>query len=143
MQGIWLILDSLIAVLALVLGFILHKWISDRKIGEASSRAERIVQDAERDAVNRLKSADLEAKEVGLKARTAVEAETRQRENKIQQIEQRVISKEEELARKLDQLERRLTESGTKDRELTGREKTVGEKESRLAVALDEQRRKL
>ena len=143
MQGIWLILDSLIAVLALVLGFILHKWISDRKIGEASSRAERIVQDAERDAANRLKSADLEAKEAGLKARTAVEAETRQRENRIQQIEQRVLSKEEELARKLDQLERRLTESGTKDRELTGREKAVGEKESRLAVALDEQRRKL
>ncbi len=44
MQGIWLILDSLIAVLALVLGFILHKWISDRKVGDASSRAERIVQ---------------------------------------------------------------------------------------------------
>ena len=61
----------------------------------------------------------------------------------MQQIEQRVLSKEEEIARKLDQLERRLTESGTKDRELTGREKTVGEKESRLAVALDEQRRKL
>src|SRR5712691_8183067 len=143
MQGIWLILDSLIAVLALVLGFILHKWISDRKVGDASSRAERIVQDAERDAANRLKSADLEAQEAGLKARTAVEAETRQRENKIQQIEQRVLSKEEELARKLDQLERRLTESGTKDRELIGRERTIGEKESRLAVALDEQRRKL
>src|SRR5256712_7717223 len=143
MQGIWLILDSLIAVLALVLGFILHKWISDRKVGDASSRAERIVQDAERDGANRLKSADLEAQEAGLKARTTVEAETRQRENRIQQIEQRVLSKEEELARKLDQLERRLIESGTKDRELIGREKTVGEKESRLAVALDEQRRKL
>src|SRR5256712_6779398 len=143
MQGIWLILDSIVAVLSLVLGFILHKWISDRKVREASSRAERIVQDAERDAANRLKSADLEAKEAGLKARTAVDADTRQRENRIHQVEQRVLSKEEELARKLDQLERRLTESGTKDRELTGREKTVGEKESRLAVALDEQRRKL
>ena len=53
MQGIWLILDSLIAVLALVLGFILHKWISDRKVGDASNRAERIIQDAERDAASR------------------------------------------------------------------------------------------
>src|SRR5438876_714579 len=123
MQGIWPILDSLIAVLALVLGFILHKWISDRKIGDASARAERIVQDAERDAANRLKSADLEAQEAGLKARTTVEAETRQREGKITQIEQRVLSKEEELARKLDQLDRRLNESSTKDRELAGRER--------------------
>src|SRR5207249_1909091 len=143
MQGIWLILDSLIAVLALVLGFILHKWISDRKVGDASNRAERIIQDAERDAANRRKTADLESQETALKARTAFEAESRTREISIQQMEQRVLSKEEELARKLDQLDRRLTESGAKDRDLAAREKTIGEKEGRLAIALDEQRRKL
>jgi len=143
MQGIWLIADSIIAVLALVLGFILHKWISERKIGDASTQAERIIRDAERDAANRLKTAELEGKEAALKARTQLEEESRHREGKIQQIEQRVLSKEEELARKLDQLERRLNESTSKDRELIGREKAVGEKEGRLAVALDEQRRKL
>src|SRR3989441_12138328 len=61
----------------------------------------------------------------------------------IQQIEQRVVSKEEDLARKLDQLERRLTESATKDRDLITREKVLGEKEGRLASALEEQKRKL
>jgi ribonuclease Y len=125
MQGIWLILDSLIAVLALVLGFILHKWISERRLGDAARQAERIVQDAERDASNRLKSAELETKEAALKSRTAAEADARER------------------ASKLDQLERRLGESSTKDRELVGREKAVSEKESRLAVAMEEQRRKL
>src|SRR5499425_822957 len=143
MQGIWLIADSIIAVLALVIGFVLHKWISERKTGDAATQAQRIVHEAERDAANRLKTADLEAKEAALKSRASFEEETRQRENKIQQIEQRVLSKEEELARKLDQLERRLNDSVAKERELTGREKSVGEKESRLAVALDEQRRKL
>jgi ribonucrease Y len=143
MQGIWLIADSIIAVLALVLGFILHKWISERKTGDAATQAERIVHEAEREATNRVKTAELEVKEAALKARSAFEEETRQREGKIQQIEQRVLSKEEELARKLDQLERRLNESVAKERELTGREKTVGDKEGRLAVALDEQRRKL
>ena len=143
MQGIWLIADSIIAVLALVLGFILHKWISERKIGDAASQAERIVHEAEREAANRVKTAELEVKEAALKARSTFEEETRQREGKIQAIEQRVLSKEEELARKLDQLERRLNESVSKERELTGREKTMGEKESRLASALDEQRRKL
>jgi ribonucrease Y len=143
MQGIWLIADSIIAVLALVLGFILHKWISERKIGDASSQAQRLIHEAEREAANRVKTAELEVKEAALKARSTFEDETRQREGKIQQIEQRVLSKEEELARKLDQLERRLNESISKERELTGREKTIGEKESRLASALDEQRRKL
>src|SRR5947209_13548275 len=143
MQGIWLIADSIIAVLALVLGFILHKWISERKTGDAASQAQRIVLEAERDAANRVKAAELEVKEAALKARSTFEKDTGQGERKIQQIEQRVLSKEEELARKLDQLERRLNESISKERELTGREKTMGEKESRLASALDEQRRKL
>jgi ribonucrease Y len=143
MQGVWIVLDSFIAVLALVLGFILHKWISDRKLGDAGQRAQRIVNDAERDAQTRRKTAELEVKETALKARTEIEAEARARESKVQQLEQRVLSKEEELARKLDQLERRLTESATKDRELVTREKSVGDKESRLASALDEQRRKL
>jgi ribonuclease Y len=143
MQGIWLILDSIIAVLALVLGFILHKWISERKIGDASRQAQRLVDEAERDAANRLKAAELEVKEATLKSRAAFEDETRQREGKIQQIEQRVLSKEEELARKLDQLERRLNESVSKERDLTNRERSVTDKESRLASALDEQRRKL
>src|SRR5215813_8908752 len=82
MQGIWLIADSIIAVLALVIGFVLHKWISERKLGDASSRAERIIQDAERDAANRVKSADLEVKEAALKARSAAETEARQRESR-------------------------------------------------------------
>src|SRR4030095_15737333 len=142
MQGIWLILDSIIAVFALVLGFVLHKWISERKLGDASSRAERIIQDAERDAANRLKSADLEVKEAALKARSAAEADARQRESKIQQVEQRVVAKDEELTRKLDQLERRLSEASKKGRELAGREKAVTDKEGRLAHSLDEKRRK-
>jgi ribonuclease Y len=143
MQGIWLIADSIIAVLALVLGFILHKWISERKTGDATAQAQRIVQEAEREAANRVKTAELEVKEAALKSRAAFEDETRQREGKIQQIEQRVLSKEEELARKLEQLERRLNESVSKERDLSGREKAIGEKEGRLASALDEQRRKL
>ncbi|MBI1964022.1 MAG: DUF3552 domain-containing protein, partial [Candidatus Rokubacteria bacterium] len=143
MQGIWLILDSFIAVLALVVGFFLHKIFSDRKIGEATTRAERIVQDAEREAANRTKQADLAAQEASLKARTVFEEDARRRQREIEQIEQRVLAREEELARKLEQMERRLNEIGAKEREVAGREKTVAEQEGRLALALEEQRRKL
>src|SRR5437899_10322498 len=140
MQGIWLIADSIIAVLALVLGFILHKWSSERKTGDAASQAQRIVLEAERDAANRVKAAELEVKEAARKARSTFEEETRQREGKIQAIEQRVLSKEEELARKLDQLERRLNDSASKGREITGRAQTIGASESRLASAIAEPR---
>src|SRR5438445_420695 len=117
MQEVWLSLDAIFGIIGLVVGFVLHKWFTERKIGDAQSRAEALVQDAVRDAETRRKTAELEAKETALKARTIFEDETRRREREIQQIEQRVLSKEEDLARKLDQLERRLTESATKGRD--------------------------
>jgi ribonuclease Y len=143
MQGVWLILDSVIAVLALLIGFLLHKWFSERKIGEATARAEAIVRDAEREADTRKRTAELEAKEAALKARTALEEESRRREREIQQLEQRVVAKEEELARRLEQMERRLAESAARDREVAARDRAVAEKEARLAGALEEQRRRL
>src|SRR2546422_311650 len=143
MQGVWLSLDAIFAIVGLVVGFVLYKWFSERKIGEARARAETIVREAERDADNRRKTADLDAKEAALKARSATEEETRRRQREIEQIEQRVLAKEEGLARKLDQLERRLTEFAAKERDLGAREKALGEKEGRLATALEEQKRKL
>src|SRR5436309_1787634 len=143
MQGVWLSLDAIFAIVGLVVGFVLYKWFSERKIGEARARAETLVREAERDADNRRKTADLDAKEAALKARSASEEEARRRQREIEQIEQRVLTKEEGLARKLDQLERRLTEFAAKERDLGAREKALGEKEGRLATALEEQKRKL
>jgi ribonuclease Y len=143
MQEVWFSLDAIFGLIGLVLGFALHKWFSERRIGEAQTRADAIVRDAVRDAETHRKTADLDTKENALKARAALEEETRRRQREIQQIEQRIFGKEEELAKKLDQLERRLTESAAKDRDLATRETALGAKEGRLASALEEQKRKL
>src|SRR5437899_31898 len=141
-QPLWLLLP-VVAIVALLVGFVLQKLISERKLGEAGARATRIVGDAESDAEARHRSAELEAKEIVLKARGEFEHEVRRREREIQQIEQRILGKEEQLARKLDDIERRLFEYTSKDRSLTDREKSIAEKEGKLTQAFDEQRRKL
>jgi ribonucrease Y len=142
MQG-FAILDAVLAVLALVVGVFLHKWFSDRKIGEASAVAKRILDTAEREADSHRRAKELEAKEAALKAREEFETEVRRRDREMQQIEQRVLAKEEELARKLDQMERRLTEYTDRERGLGTREKVILDKENRLSVAAEDQRRKL
>ena len=139
---------TIVAVLVLVcvaavLGFLVQKWATDKRIGAASVSAERILADAARDAQSRIKAAELEAKEAPLKARSDFETEVRKRERDIEQIEQRIITKEEQLARKLDDLERRLSDQAAKDRDAVARERRLAERESGLASALDEQRRKL
>jgi ribonuclease Y len=135
--------DSIVAVLALLVGVLLHKWFNDRRVGEAGAVARRIVEQAERDAQATKRTAELESKEAALKLRTEIEADARRRDREVQQIEQRVLAKEEELARKLDQMERRLGELTDKDRALTTREKGLVDKEQRVAAAAEEQRRRL
>ena len=142
MQGMP-ILDAVIAVVALVVGFLLHKSITDRKIGEASATAKRIVDAAQRDADAVHRTREVEGKEAALKLRTEFESEVRRREREMQQMEQRVLAKEEELARKLDQMERKLNDYTEKERGLGAREKVILDKENRLSIAMDEQRHKL
>jgi ribonuclease Y len=142
-QGFWLVIDSAIAVVALLIGFVLHKWATDKRLGEAGVRAQRIVDDATREAETRKRASELEVRESSLKARTEFETETRRREREIQQVEQRILAKEEQLARKLEDIERRLSEFASRDASVARREKQVLEREQRLEAALDEQRRKL
>jgi ribonuclease Y len=142
MQPIWIVLP-VVAVVALVVGFLLQKLLMERKIGAAGAHVERIVGAAEREAEARHKTAELEAREIVLKARSEFETEVRQREREMQQIEQRILGKEEQLARKLEEMERRLNEYSAKERSVVDRERALGDKESRLGHALEEQRRKL
>ena len=138
-----LLFDSVVAVIALVVGFFLHKFVIDRRMGEAQQSARRVIEAAEREAEARLRAAELELRENELKTRTELDQLARRREHEAEAIERRVLAKEEQMARKLDDLDRRLSELTARDRALAGREKVLGEKESRLEVAVEEQRRKL
>jgi len=135
--------DSLVGLLSLLIGVLLHKWFTDRRLGDAATAAKKIVAEGEREADGIRKAAELEARESALKARSALDDDARRSERELKQVEQRIFSKEEELARKLDQLDRRLTESADKERALVGRERTLSDREQRVAAASDEQRRKL
>jgi ribonuclease Y len=131
------------ALIGLAAGVGLHKVLTDRKLGDADTRARRIIDEGQRDADSRRKAAELEAREVALKTRADLDEETRRRHREIQQVEQRLAQKDEQLTRKLDQIERRIAEYEGKERGLMGREREIAEKEVRLASALDEHRRRL
>ena len=135
--------DSLVGLLALLIGVLLHKWFTDRRLGDAGTAAKKIIADGQREADALRKAGELEAREAALKARASLEDDTRRSEREVKAIEQRILAKEEELGRKLDQLDRRMTESADKERALVGREKSVLDRESRLAAAAEEQRHKL
>jgi ribonuclease Y len=158
-MSLWVLLLEavVVALLGIAIGYLAHKATTARTIGDAETRASRIVEDARRtveqtaahaeakmrDAEAKIRAAELEAKEMALRVRGDLEAETRARHKSIEEVERRVLQQEEMLARKLDQLERRDGELANRDRITAQKERELQGKEAQLGLALDEQRRKL
>src|SRR5437773_11833604 len=99
--------DSLVGLLSLLIGVLLHKWFTDRRLGDAGVAAKKIIADGEREADALRKAAELDAREAPLKARGAPEDDTGRSEGELKHGEHRGGTNEEDLARKLDRLDRR------------------------------------
>src|SRR5262245_50052390 len=160
----WLFLLPIVIVLSLFVGYFAQKLSTARTLGDAETRARRILDDAKgqvdqaqrdadakvreaeasvREAEAKVRAGELEAKELVLRVRGELDQEGRTRQKEFQEVERRILQQEEQLARRLDQLDRRDTDAQTRERVLTDRERVVVENEARLSTALEEQRRKL
>ena len=89
------------------MGFNYRKRIAETKIGIAEEKAERIVDDAKKDAEAIRKEILLEAKEESLKVKNEMEKEVRERRSEQQRTERRLVQKEETLDRKADSYEKK------------------------------------
>jgi ribonuclease Y len=154
----WLVvLLPVVALLAIFVGYFGARAGTARTLGDAETRAARILDDAKRlvdqargdadskmrEAEAKIRAAELESKELVLKVRAELDQESRARQREMQEVERRVLHQEEQLTRRLDQLDRRETEILNRDRGLADRERGLADKEARLGSALEEQRRKL
>ena len=121
------------AVIALVVGAaiawlittVVHKNVSDKKIGGAEEKARVIIDDALKTAETRKKEILLEAKEESLKAKNELEKETKERRAELQKYERRVMSKEESLDKKLEAVEKRDQSITRKEDELNRKKQEV------------------
>jgi ribonuclease Y len=160
----WLFLLPVVVVLSLFVGYFAQKLATTRTLGDAETRARRILDDAKqlvdqaqreaeakvreaeakvREAEAKVRAGELEAKELVLKVRAELDQEGRVRQKEFQEVERRILQQEEQLVRRLDQLDRRETDSQNRERSLGERERAVTANEARLSTALEEQRRKL
>jgi len=107
------------------LGWII-RWLYARfQLTASEQRAERIKQDAIKEAEAKKKEILLEAKDLVIRERNQQERETRERKAELQRYERRVFQKEESLDKKTVHIERT-------EQVLAEREKTFQERESAL-----------
>ena len=134
---------ALIIILILLAGFVIfrvgylyRKKFAEREIGSAEIEAEKIVQEAARNAEAKKKEILLEAKEDALKLKNDVERECKDRRNDVSRIERRIEQKEESLDKKSEAFEK-------KEEQLAKKNVKVDELKQNLEKLKNEQSKEL
>ncbi|MDR0475014.1 MAG: ribonuclease Y [Treponema sp.] len=113
------------------------RWLYARiQLTASEQRAERIRQDAIKEAEAKKKEILLEAKDQVIRERNQQERETRERKAELQRYERRVFQKEESIDKKTAQIERT-------EQLLADKEKACQERETALSKEEDRYRKEL
>jgi ribonuclease Y len=133
-QGILVILFSFI--IGLIFGgmalFLSRRVLFNRQIRIAERKAARIMSDARNESQNVLQ----QSKEEAVKIKSTAEAEYRERRGELQRLEDR-------LSQKMETLERKLGELGSRERNLSNREKEIESIRASIAEMRDKRLKQL
>ena len=132
-----LILFIVLPVAGIVLGWII-RWIYARfQLSASEQKAERVRQDAIKEAEAQRKEILLQAKEQLIQDRNQQERENRERRTELQRYESRVNKKEELLDQRAQEFDKRDKEFAAQTADLQKRSEVLAEKETSLRSELE------
>jgi ribonuclease Y len=130
---LWIILP----LAGLTLGWTI-RWLYARyQLTASEQQAERVKQDAIKEADAKKKEILLEAKEQVIRERNQQERETRERRAELQRYERRVLQKEEAIDKKISQIEKTEQALADKEQALQARDNALGREEERYRAELE------
>jgi ribonuclease Y len=109
----------------------------------AKQGAERIIEEAKKDAAGIRKEAEIQAKDVLLKERMDFEKEVRETRRELQNLEKRLIGKEEIIDKRVETVDKRETELARREGALKAHEKEIDDQAAECARQIDQARRQL
>jgi ribonuclease Y len=134
-HAVYLIFSVAAVVFGALFGWLLRGKLGRMKVAQAETIAQRVLDEARKEAEIRKKEAVLEAKDEWYKAKANFERQIENQRREIAREEQAIRQRGEEVDQKADVLQRREREQANRERTLAGREKglvTRGEELSRL-----------
>ena len=132
-----------VAVIATVSGYLLRKHIAEKKIQDAESKAEHILEQARKEVQDKRREAELEAKDLLYRMRQDFERETKDRRLEITNLEKRLAQKEENIDRRLNLLEQKEKEIDLKHENVKKQEDALKLKDSQLLTLIAEEKERL
>ncbi|MBI4706803.1 MAG: ribonuclease Y [Candidatus Omnitrophica bacterium] len=130
-------------LVALGAGYFLRKIIAEKKIQAAESQAHHIIEQAKKEAQDRRREIELEAKDLLYRMRQDFERETKDRRLEISNLEKRLTQKEENIDRRLNLLEGKEKEIEQKQENARKQEEALKLKDAQLHQLIAEEKERL
>jgi ribonuclease Y len=130
-------------VIAAAITYLLNTRASFGRIHKAEKEAQRLVENAEKEADIKRKEAILEAKDEWYKQKVGFERELQAKKTEFQKLEKRLVEKEINLDRKVDILNKKERDYQGREKSLQHREKGISTREKELEQLIADQNRQL
>ncbi len=138
-----ILVAALTAIIAFIGGWIVSKYIGKSKVAKAEKMAEKIVNDAQKEASNIKREKVLEAKEEWHRLKQTLENETKTKRSEISKLENKCNQRELNLDRRNDLLNQKERSVNEQDKRIKVREEKCQKLEGDLEQLIEEQNKKL
>ncbi len=128
-----------VAVIIFLLGFWASKKVAQGKLRDSETLVKKMLDDAEKDAENIKKTAEIDSKEKYYQARIDFEKETEGTRKELEGIQRTIHERELNLDKKLEIVEKKEKEVAGMSEELLVRERVVKSKDEKLTQLITEQ----
>ena len=136
-------MGALVVILAATLGYYVRFIIGRYAAKTAEQKAQRLLEDAKRDADSIRQQTDLQAKAAMLKVRDEFEAEVKIRRQELTSLEERTAQRELNLDRKVAMIDKKYQVVEQKTVEIETKEKEIGLQREEYTNLVKSEREKL
>jgi len=131
------------ALLSLAAGYLFRKHVAEKRIQSAEKEAQHIMELAKKEAQDKRRESELEAKDLLYRMRQDFERESKDRKQEIFNSEKRLAQKEENIDRRLDLLEKKEREIESKYDGIRKQEEGLKAKDAQLVSLIAEEKERL
>lgn len=133
------VFSILLVVVGLFVGAFIMILINKLKVSAAQKEAEKIIQDAKKEAEKAKRDGVLELKEESYKLKNQTDTEIKEKKKELNELNQRIDNREKSLDKRDELLTQREKNLDQKDKDLLARQKEIQEKDAKMESIIKEQ----
>ena len=133
------IFSILLVIVGLFVGAFIMILINKLKVSAAQKEAEKIIQDAKKEAEKAKRDGVLELKEESYKLKNQTDTEIKEKKKELNELNQRIYNREKSLDKRDELLTEREKNLELKDKDLLAKQREIQEKDAKMEIIIKDQ----